>query len=108
MTEGITAAMNSCVKLPFDLFAGGASTMWDLSPEFAKPEIVEALIRSLFAGGAHFFQGNVTDVETLRRAQERPEDYEHLIVRVGGFSARFIWLNRGVQDDIINRLRHAC
>lgn len=107
MTEGITAAMNSCVKLPFDLFAGGASTMWDLSPEFAKPEIVEALIRSLFAGGAHFFQGNVTDVDTLRRAQEHPDDYEHLIVRVGGFSARFIWLNRGVQDDIINRLRHA-
>ena len=43
----------------------------------------------------------------LKKAQENPGDYLHLIVRVGGFSAHFVDLDRSVQDDIINRCRHS-
>ena len=106
MTKGITAAMNSCSKLNFDLFPGGATTMWDLDHSWANEELVEWLILSFFKQGGQFFQGNVTDVKDLIKAQEHPEDYPHLIVRVGGFSARFVWLGKDVQDEIINRLRH--
>jgi formate C-acetyltransferase len=68
--------------------------------------VVEALFRAFFAGGGHIFQGNMTDVETLRKAQEHPEEYPNLLVRVGGYSARFNRLNRELQNDIICRLRH--
>jgi len=52
------------------------------------------------------FQGNMTSVDELVRAFESPEDYPNLIVRVGGFSARFVSLNRAVQQEIIQRHRH--
>lgn len=107
MTKGITAAMNSCTKLSFDLFPGGATTMWDLDSSWANEQIVEWLIRSFFKQGGQFFQGNVTDVNELIRAQECPENYPHLIVRIGGYSGRFISLNREVQNEIINRTRHS-
>ena len=82
--------------------------MWDLDGSLATPDIVSSLFMTLFEQGGHIFQGNVTDVEELRKAVETPELYEHLIVRVGGFSARFVMLNSDLQQDIINRLRHSC
>lgn len=108
MTKGITAAMNSCTALPFELFSGGASTMWDLDPSIATPEIVESLFTAFFEMGGQIFQGNVTDVEELKKALEEPERYGHLMVRVGGYSARFVTLPRELQDDIITRMRHTC
>lgn len=106
MTKGITAAMNSCNSLPFDCFSGGASAMWDLDPEWASESVIEGLLLGFFAGGGHIFQGNATSVEDLIRAKEHPNEYPNLIVRVGGFSARFVNLDPALQDDIIGRLRH--
>jgi formate C-acetyltransferase len=106
MTKGITAAMNSCTSLPFELFSGGASTMWDLDPTLATGEIVKSLFTTFFEQGGQIFQGNVTDVEELKKAQLDPERYGHVIVRVGGYSARFINLRKPLQDEIIARLRH--
>ena len=67
-----------------------------------------SLFTAFFEQGGHIFQGNVTDVEEMKKALEHPEQYGHLIVRVGGYSARFVTLPRELQDDIINRMRHAC
>ena len=108
MTKGITAAINSCTSLPFELFSGGASAMWDLDPSLATPEIVEALFTTFFEQGGHIFQGNVTDVEELRRAQADPDNHRHVIVRVGGYSSRFVSLPKALQEEVINRIRHKC
>ena len=81
--------------------------MWDLDSSWASEPVVEALFMSFFKQGGHIFQGNVTDVDTLIEAQKNPEQYNHVIVRVGGYSARFIGLPKDLQDDIINRVRHA-
>ncbi len=108
MTKGITAAINSCTALPFELFSGGASAMWDLDPSLATPETVEALFTTFFEQGGHIFQGNVTDIEELRRAQADPENHRHVIVRVGGYSSRFVTLSKALQEEIINRMRHKC
>jgi len=107
MTEGITSAMNSCTSLPFEQFSGGASTMWDLDPAWASEEIIQSLFTGFFTSGGHMFQGNITDVETLRKAQENPDEYPGLIVRVGGYSARFTRLSKELQNEIISRIRHA-
>ena len=106
MTKGITAAMNSCATMPFELFCGGASTMWDLDENYASEEIIKALFTTFFEKGGHIFQGNTTDVESLIKAQKNPELYPSLIVRVGGYSARFVNLKPELQNDIINRIRH--
>jgi formate C-acetyltransferase len=107
MTKGITAAINSCTSLPFELFNGGASTMWDLDPNLAKSEIVSSLFMTFFEQGGQIFQGNMTDVEELKEALKCPDQYKHLIVRVGGYSSRFVTLHRSLQQEIINRMRHS-
>ena len=80
--------------------------MWDLDPSIAEPRIIKSLFTSFFEQGGQIFQGNVTDVEELKKAQLEPEHYGNLIVRVGGYSARFVNLRKIQQDEIISRLRH--
>ena len=61
------------------------------------------LTRSYMEHGGIHVQYNIIDTETMRRAQERPEEYRDLVVRIGGFSAYFVQLTREVQDDVIMR-----
>lgn len=53
--------------------------------------------------GNYHIQFNVVDKKTLLDAQEHPENYSDLIVRVAGYSAYFVELSRGLQNDIIAR-----
>jgi len=48
-------------------------------------------------------QFNVVSAQVLREAQKHPEEYRNLLVRVAGYSALFVHLNKEVQDDIIAR-----
>ena len=64
------------------------------------------LLKVFMESGGQIFQGNTTSVEDMRNAQENPEEYGHLIVRVGGYSARFVTLSKELQNDIISRSRH--
>lgn len=108
MTRGLTTAMLSANSLPLELFAGGASSMWDLDPGTVDDACLTAVLQSFLATGGQMFQGNATAVAELRRARQEPDAHAHLLVRVGGFSARFVSLSPELQDEIINRLRHRC
>ncbi|HCP3454127.1 TPA: hypothetical protein ODM17_004819, partial [Escherichia coli] len=48
----------------------------------------------------------VVNADTLREAQQRPQDYAGLVVRVAGYSAFFVELSKEIQDDIIRRTAH--
>jgi len=65
------------------------------------------LIRTYFDLGGWQMQFNVVDAEVLEKAQEHPEDYKDLVVRVVGYSAFFVELDKMVQDDIISRTEFA-
>jgi formate C-acetyltransferase len=58
------------------------------------------------AGGGMIFQGNTTDVGELEDAMQHPDRHPGLIVRVGGYSARFTTLSRELQREIASRRRH--
>jgi formate C-acetyltransferase len=64
---------------------------------------LEAVTKEYFRNGGMEVQYNVVDTETLRAAQERPEDYRDLVVRIAGYSAYFVELGRDLQNDIIAR-----
>ena len=57
--------------------------------------------------GGFELQVNVVSAETLRNAQEHPEENAGLIVRVAGYSDYFTRLSRSLQDEIIVRTEHA-
>ena len=108
MTEGVTAAINSCCRLPFEKISGGASTMWDFDSSWATEEVISAIIKTFIQNNGQIFQGNTSSLQDLISAQKNPDEYSHLIVRVGGYSARFVNLSTELQNEIINRKRHCC
>ena len=80
--------------------------MWDFDSSIASEEIVRAILLSFMDKGGQIFQGNTTPLEELLDAKQHPENYEHLMVRVGGYSARFTRLEPSLQDEVIARIRH--
>lgn len=61
------------------------------------------LIDYYFSLGGMQMQFNVVSRDTLLRAQKEPAKYQNLIVRVAGYSAYFVNLEKKVQQDIIER-----
>jgi len=64
-------------------------------------EAMSSLIKGFVTLGGHFMQLGIADTELLKKAQKHPEDYQNLSVRVSGWNARFVTLNREWQDMII-------
>ena len=62
-----------------------------------------SLIKTYFDLGGYHVQFNCVSGETLRDAQLHPENYRELVVRVAGFSAYFVTLDKETQDDIVRR-----
>ena len=62
-----------------------------------------AYLRSIVDCNIWEAQFNVITREDLIQAQQRPEDYRALVVRVAGYSAFFTGLSKATQDDIISR-----
>ncbi len=62
-----------------------------------------SLIKTYFDLGGYHVQFNCISGETLRDAQLHPENYKELVVRVAGFSAYFVTLDKDTQDDIVRR-----
>ena len=64
---------------------------------------VAQLVRSYILLGGHQLQLNAVNRDTLLDAQKHPEDHQNLIVRVWGWSGHFVQLDKGYQDQIIER-----
>ena len=102
--NGITAYLNSIAKPQPDIHAGYVQNL-KFMPDLFKDHFdkVTALIDAYFKMGGTQLMINVVNNADLKRAMEHPEEFPNLIVRVGGFSARFIDLDRDVQLEILNR-----
>ena len=72
----------------------------------AMVDTLMALIRGFVTLGGFFMQPDVVDASLLRAAQEHPEEYSTLSVRVSGWNARFVTLDRAWQDMMIAQSEH--
>ncbi|MDY0263048.1 MAG: choline trimethylamine-lyase [Syntrophotalea acetylenica] len=61
------------------------------------------LLRTASILGNGQMQFSYVDNETLKQAQQNPEEYRDLMIRVAGYSAFFVELCKEVQDEIISR-----
>ncbi len=108
--QGPTAAMKSAARLNHTLVSNGSAFNQKLNPAFLRggkgPEALAGLLSGYFSLGGMQLQWNLVDGEMLRAAQQHPEDYRDLVVRVSGYSAYFADLEQVVQDDIIARMEH--
>lgn len=108
--NGPTATVKSVASMGQDAFHDGALFNLRFDPKGVEGEKglarIEGIIKTYFKYGGNHIQINVVDNETLKKAQEKPEDYRDLMVRVAGYMAYFTELDKPAQDTIIYRTTH--
>lgn len=108
--EGPTAVLNSVAKINHEVHTSGTLLNMRLDPSTVEGDIglkrITQIIRTFVDLNIYHIQFNVVNSEVLRSAQEKPDEYKSLIVRVAGYSAYFTELCREMQDDIIQRTVH--
>lgn len=106
-TEGATAVIKSYCKANLRKQACGAALDIKLHPSSVSGEngiaALVAMQKTFVQLGGFFMQTDVIDAEVLKAARENPEQYKTLSVRVSGWNARFVTLNKEWQDMIIER-----
>jgi formate C-acetyltransferase len=68
---------------------------------------LKALVKTYFNLGGMELQFNIMSADTLRQAQKNPDEYKDLVVRIAGFSAYFVELYEGMQNEVISRAEMA-
>jgi formate C-acetyltransferase len=104
--SGPTAVIKSLSKMD-QIKSGGTLLNQRFLPSVLESEQdldkLCSLVRTYFSLGGHHVQFNVVDTKTLKLAQEHPDDYRNLLVRVAGYSDYFVDLDRDHQEEIISR-----
>ncbi len=108
-THGPTAAISSIAAIDCLIPKSGVLVNQRFDPAIVKGDkgldIVETVVRTYFDKHGQHIQLNVVDDETLLAAQKDPqnEKYKNILVRVAGYSAYFVDLEKDIQDNIIAR-----
>jgi pyruvate-formate lyase len=104
---GLTPTLISVLKLPHRKTHGPMALSLRFSPKVVKGaegiRNLQAVIETYFREGGQQLQISIASTEDMKAAQQNPESYRSLMVRVGGFSAYFTQLDKAFQDDMITR-----
>jgi formate C-acetyltransferase len=108
--KGLTAVLNSVSKLSTILMTGGQLLNIRLLNNMLRSaglrDKLGSLLETFFEMDGWHVQINCISNEVLRAAQENPEEYRDLTVRVAGYSALFVTLDPMLQEDIMKRSEH--
>lgn len=105
-THGPSSVIKSLSKLDQTKSGGTLLNLRFLPSLLKKDEDIKKLgklIRSYFSLGGHHVQFNIVDTATLIAAQQTPEDYKDLLVRMAGYSDYFNDMNGDLQQEVIER-----
>ena len=105
-THGPSAVIRSLSKLDHTMSGGTLLNQRFLPSLLQRDEDIAKLgqlVRSYFTLGGHHIQFNIVDSATLYAAQEKPEDYKDLLVRMAGYSDYFNDMNADLQQEVIER-----
>ena len=105
--KGPIAICKSVTKLDHARATNGTLLNWKFTPsalagETGRDSFIALMEEYIHRKGMHS-QFTVASQETLVAAQKDPDSYRDLLVRVAGYSAYFVELNKALQDDIIGR-----
>lgn len=105
--NGPTAILKSVSKINHSMYGSGTLLNMKLDPSLLKDErgktTLMSLLKSMCDLGVYHIQINVVSPETLIEAQKYPEKHRDLMVRVAGYTAYFVELEKTVQNEIISR-----
>ena len=102
--SGLPALLRSLASTRMDLTAGTAQNLKLSTDLFTRhPDVVRDLIDTAFEMGILSLNISVMNRGEMEDAMIHPELHQNLFVRVGGFSARFVSLDKGTQADMLSR-----
>ncbi|MDD9147988.1 pyruvate formate lyase family protein [Sporolactobacillus sp. CQH2019] len=103
--SGPTAMLNSISRFNAKYHGGSVQNIKFTPRMFNKDrQIIQCLFNAYFKKGGCHLMVTVVDRGVLEDAQKHPEKYPNLIVRVSGFSAVFVNLEKDVQDELLSRM----
>ena len=105
--NGPVSTINSLLNFDQTSYGNGTLCNMKFHPTALQGEggwqKLKAVMQSYFEGGGMELQLNIVSSDTLKDAQEHPDNYQDLVVRVAGFSAYFVEVFKEMQDDLIRR-----
>lgn len=102
--EELTSVLMSCSNISSVLFPNGCPVMITVNPsDLKKQDILGALLRTFFASGGVHLAVNVADGTMLKEAKQNPAQYSNLLIKISGYSARFVSVDAQMQDAVIQR-----
>ncbi len=102
--SGITALLNSMSKFDHSIHAGVINNVRFSKELFNKSyDKVKMVIRTFLENNGSQINLMVVGRDDLVNAKKNQKDYQNLIIRIGGFSARFVELDEVVQNELIAR-----
>ena len=108
-TNGPSAVIKSLTKIDHTKSGGTLLNQRFLPSLLKRDEDIKKLghlIRTYFTLGGHHIQFNIVDTATLLAAQENPDDYKDLLVRMAGYSDYFNDMNADLQQEVIERTQN--
>lgn len=112
-TKGMAATMNSFCKINYAEYQGGSFQV-ELTPSFFKVDeprgiIVQQFATTFFQLGGVQINLNVVDLEYLKDAMRHPDkpEYKNIVVKVTGYSAHFVLMDRKFQEEFVQRINYA-
>jgi len=66
----------------------------------------KAFLKGYVENGGTALQINMLDPDMLKDAQQHPQNYRHLLVRITGYNAYFTTVGRELQNEVIERISH--
>ncbi len=109
-TKGPFSLIKSFVKPNLKrVINGGPLTLEFHSSMFADEACIQKvaqLVKTYIDLGGHQLQLNAVNADVLRDAQQHPEDHQQLVVRIWGWSAYFVELDKEYQDHVLQRTEY--
>jgi pyruvate formate-lyase/glycerol dehydratase family glycyl radical enzyme len=108
--NGPTGVMRSVATLDFEHVCGCAVNIRMHPSGIGKTKEARkkwiSLLKTYYSLGGQQLQPTVVSTEVLKAAQQNPDPYRNIIVKVGGYSAYFTDLGKEIQDEVISRTEH--
>ncbi|MBA3031278.1 MAG: hypothetical protein FP816_21025 [Desulfobacteraceae bacterium] len=105
--NGMTSVFHSVCAVSAIPMPDGTGMNMNFNPAMIQSEEglekLTSMLEAYFEMGGRHIQFNPYSKETLKDAQQNPKNYPDLMVKVSGYSYRYIDLSKALQDDILTR-----
>lgn len=105
--KGPVSVIASMTKQHFEnVMNGGPLTLEFHQSVFSEDDGIQkvaALVKRYIELGGHQLQLNTVNLDRMLDAQKHPENHKQLVVRIWGWSAYFVELDKEYQDHVIKR-----